>query len=163
MKRAGHQSRLTERRGAAAFAPLGDSRLATPRRGRTKPGADRTPAADFHTNCSGGRRRDRLGRGKGGGMSTLGRVCLQVSGAKLKQEEPVDTCACFRAVSSCASEAGHHLVCCFVCTPVCRPRPRPQRPHPSSGSPPVWSPPRSHSSLCTGLRDCDCLTAGTER
>lgn len=36
-------------------------------------------------------------------MSTLGRVCLQVSGVKLKQEESVDTCTCFRAVSSCAS------------------------------------------------------------
>lgn len=44
--------------------PLGDSLLTASRRGRTKPGADRTPAADFHTNCSAGRRRDCLRRGR---------------------------------------------------------------------------------------------------
>lgn len=44
-------------------------------------------------------------------MSSLGRVCLQVSGVKLKQEESVDTCTCFRAVSSCTSLVGHRHVC----------------------------------------------------
>lgn len=91
--------------------PLGDSLLTASRRGRTKPGADRTPAADFHTNCSAGRRRDCLRRGRRWHVRTgpclLTSIwCEAQTGGNLLTPVPV-----FGAVSSCAPLVGHRLVC----------------------------------------------------
>lgn len=57
-------------------------------------------------------------------MSTLGRVCLQVSGVKLKRGESVDTCTCFRGCELMRVFGWASPCLLFVCASACQPPPR---------------------------------------